>query len=79
MDIIQIIISKYILEVLGASIRWVYINFISLIIKRKEYVTFTNLWSPKISRGKKEENEMRNYMIGVIVFMFFIVLLVMAN
>ncbi len=72
MDIIQIIVGRYLLELIGAFVRYIYINTSSL-MGLKEYTTFGNIWSPT---KKKDENSETNHGVGAIIFILFITLLV---
>ncbi len=67
MDFIQIIFGRYLLEVLGAFVRYVYLNILGL-FKRVNYVPFSKLWSPKGNVERKKGNSELNHMIGVISF-----------
>ena len=75
MDFIQIILGRYLLEFLGALIRYVYLNIGSL-IKINNYTPFSKIWSPKGNIDKNNENGTLNHMIGVIFFGIVIVLLI---
>lgn len=75
MDFIQIILGRYLLEFLGALIRYIYLNIGSL-IKINNYTPFSKIWSPKGGIGKKNENSGLNHMIGVIFLGIVVVLLV---
>lgn len=75
MDFIQVIFGKYILESLGALIRYIYVNLIGL-IKNKNHTSFSNIWSPNQSTIIKNENSTLNHMIGVILFGIIIVLVI---
>ena len=75
MDFIEIILGRYLLEFLGASIRYIYLNIGSL-IKINNYTPFSKIWSPKGNIDKKNENSTLNHMIGVIFLGIVVVLLV---
>ncbi len=75
MDILQIIIGRFLLEFLGALLRYVYFNILGL-FKNVNYIPFSQLWSPKVSVKKRDENSELNHMIGVIIFGLIIFLLV---
>lgn len=75
MDFIGIILGRFVLEFLGALIRYVYLNIGSL-IKINNYIPFSKIWSPKGNIDKKNENSELNHMIGVIFFGIVIVLLI---
>ena len=72
MDILQIILGRYLLELIGASVRYIYISTSSL-IGFNEYTTFRKIWSPD---KKKDENSTTNHGVGVIAFGFIIILLI---
>lgn len=74
-DFIQIIFGRYLLELLGASIRYIYLNTISL-FKNTNYIPFLKIWSPKGNVDKQNENSTSNHMIGVIFFAVLLFLLV---
>ena len=67
MDIIQIILGRFLLEFLGALLRYVYLNVLGL-FKNVNYIPFSQLCSPKGSVKKRDENSELNHMIGVIIF-----------
>jgi len=67
MDFIQIIFGRYLLEFLGALIRYTYLNIIGL-FKSCNYTPFLKIWSPKGNVDKQNENSTSNHMIGVIGF-----------
>lgn len=75
MDFIQIIFGRYLLELLGALIRYTYLNIISL-FNSSNYTPFLKIWSPKRHIDKKNENSISNHMIGV-VFLGVVVVLLM--
>lgn len=75
MDIVGIILGRYVLEFLGALMRYIYLNTGSL-IKINNYTPFSKIWSPKGNIDKKNENSELNHMIGVIFFGIVIILLV---
>jgi hypothetical protein len=77
MDFLQIILGRYILEFLGASIRYVYLNIESL-IKNNNSTSFSNVWSPDGNK-KKNESGTLNHMVGVIFFGMLIFLLIIFN
>jgi len=72
MDIFQILVGGYILELIGACVRYIYLNTSSL-IGFNEYITFRKLWSPD---KKKDKNSTTNHGVGVIVFGIIIILLI---
>ncbi len=74
MDFLQIIIGRYLLELLGALIRYIYLN-IKELFTDNNYAPFFEIWIPKGSRNKKDENSSLNHMIGVIFFITIIILL----
>lgn len=75
MDFIGIILGRYLLEFLGALIRYVYLNIGSL-IKINNFIPFSEIWSPKGNIDKKNGNSELNRMVGVIFFGMVIVLLI---
>lgn len=71
MDILQILVGRYLLELIGACVRYFYLNTSSL-IGFNEYTTFRKIWGP----NKKEyENSTTNHGVGVIVFGIIIIFL----
>ena len=72
MDIFQILVGKYILELIGACVRYIYLNTSSL-LGFNEYISFRKIWSPD---KKKDENSTTNNGVGVIVFGIIIILLI---
>lgn len=75
MDFIGIILGGFVLDFLGALIRYVYLNIASL-IKNNNYISFSMIWSPRGKIDKENENSELNHMIGVIFFGIVIVLLI---
>jgi len=72
MDILQIILGRYFIELIGASIRFSF-NYISAQIRRNEYIPFASYWNKK--RGdyyQKLETEAGNRIVG---FIFFVLLI----
>lgn len=67
MDIIQIILGRFLLEFLGALLRYVYLNVLGL-FKNVNYIPFSQLCSPKGNVERKNGNSELNHMIGVISF-----------
>ena len=74
MDILQIIIGRFLLEFLGALLRYVYFNILGL-FKNVNYIPFSQLWLLKINVKKRDENSELNHMIGVVIFGLIILLL----
>ena len=74
MDILQIIIGRFLFEFLGALLRYVYLNVLVL-FKNENYSPFFQLWSPKVSVKKRDESSELNHMIGVIIIGLIIFLL----
>lgn len=72
MDILQILVGRYLLELIGACVRYIYLNTSSL-IGFNEYTTFRKIWSPD---KKKDENSTANHVVGVIVFGINIIFLI---
>ena len=65
MDLIEIIAGRYLIEFLGACIRFTYLNTMVL-FKEDDFIIFSEIWSPKGNNNKKNANSERNHMIGVI-------------
>ncbi|MCP2027488.1 hypothetical protein L1276_002645 [Flavobacterium sp. HSC-32F16] len=75
MDFLQIIAGRYLLELLGAFARFIYLNTV-ILFNDDDFILFSEIWSPKGKINKKEDNSNLNHMIGVIVFGSMIFLLV---
>lgn len=76
MDLIEIISGRHLLELLGACVRFTYLNAI-IIFKEDDFINFSEIWSPRGNINKKNANSERNHMIGVIllggtVFLFIV-------
>ncbi|WP_347050346.1 hypothetical protein [Flavobacterium olei] len=76
MDLIEIISGRYLIELLGACVRFTYLNAI-ILFKNHDFIVFSEIWSPKGNINKKSANSERNHMIGVIflggvIFLFII-------
>ncbi len=78
MDFIEIISGRIILEYLGASVRFLYLN-LRCLLNDNDFTTFSSIWSPTGSNKKKDGNSSLNHMIGVIFFGGLIFLLVIFN
>ncbi len=74
MEIIQIIIGRYLVELFGASIRYLLTNFFNK-IKGNDLISFSKLWSPKGDQYKKLETETSNRIAGLIFFVIFFIVL----
>lgn len=72
MNILQILVGSFLLELIGVCVRYMYLNTSSL-IGFNEYTTFRKIWSPN---KKKHENSTTNHGVGVIVFGIIIILLI---
>lgn len=70
MDIFQVIFGRYLIEFLGASLRFMYINLFGF-IRKKKYVSFSTFFSPKVSVEKGMENESFNRMLELIFCNYF--------
>ncbi len=75
MDFISIILGSYLLEFLGALIRYIYLNT-GVLLGINNYTPFSNIWTAKGNIDKKNGNSEKNHMIGVIFFGIIIVLLI---
>ncbi|WP_291286861.1 hypothetical protein [Flavobacterium sp.] len=75
MDLLEIILGRYFIEILGACVRFTYLNTIVL-FNEDDFITFSEVWSPKGNNNKKDANSERNHMIGVIFLGGIIFLLV---
>jgi len=74
MDFIQIIFGRALLEILGAVIRYIYLNIV-ITFTNNNYISFSEIWSPKVSNSKRNGNSSLNHMIGVIFFIIIVFLL----
>lgn len=75
MDFLEIISGRYLLEVLGAFTRYIYLNTV-IVFNDNDFISFSEIWSPKGNTNKKNGNTDLNHMIGVIVFGSMILLLI---
>jgi nitric oxide reductase large subunit len=75
MDFIQVILGRYLIELLGASVRYIYENSI-ILFTNKDFISFSKFWNPKMSKEKKLENEASNRIAGLIFFVIFFLILV---
>jgi hypothetical protein len=75
MDFLEIISGRYIIEVLGAFARYIYLNTV-IVFNDNDFISFSEIWSPKGNTNKKNGNSDLNHMIGVIVFGSMILLLI---
>lgn len=75
MDFIEIIFGRYLLEFLGALIRYMYLN-IGGLIKNNNYIPFSIVWSSKGNFDEKNNNSTLNHMIGVVFFGISIIILI---
>ena len=73
-DIFGVVIGRFILQLLGAIFRYIYLNFMFL-INRNEYRPFRELWTSK-TKSRNNDNDSTNHMVGVIFFGIFILLLI---
>lgn len=76
-DILGVIIGRYILQLLGAIFRYIYLNFMFL-INLNRYRPFRELWTSK-TKSRNSDNDSANHMVGVIFFGIFILLLMFFN
>lgn len=75
MDILQIIIGRYLVEFLGAFIRYLYSNLFNK-LKEENTIQFSKFWSPKGDKYKKLETETGNRIAGLIFFVIIFIILV---
>lgn len=75
MDFLQIILGRYLLELMGAFTRFIYLNTI-ILFNDDDFILFSEIWSPRGNVNKKNSNSELNHMIGAIVFCSIIFLLV---
>ena len=78
MDFLQIIVGRILLEYLGASVRFLYVN-LRCLLNDDDFTTFSGIWSPTGSNKKKEGNSSLNHMIGVLFLGALILLLIIFN
>ncbi|AWX45710.1 hypothetical protein HME9304_02737 [Flagellimonas maritima] len=74
MDIFQIIFGRFVVELIGASIRYVVANIINK-IKGKDFKPFSKFWTPDGSKYKKLETESANRIAALFVFVILLVLI----
>jgi hypothetical protein len=75
MDFLGIIAGRYLLELLGAFTRFIYLN-VAILFNEDDFILFSEIWSPRGNPNKKNSNSELNHMIGVIVFGSMIFLLI---
>ena len=73
-DIFGVIIGRFILQLIGAIFRYIYLNFLFL-INLNRYRPFRELWTSK-TKSTNRDNDSTNHMVGVIFFGIFILLLI---
>lgn len=78
MDFIALLSGRILLEFLGASTRFLYVN-LACLLNDNEFTTFSSIWSPTGNATKKDENSSLNHMIGVLTFGVMIFLLIIFN
>lgn len=78
MDIIGIIIVHYIFSFLGASLRFVILNFINLLTKKK-LLSFKFIWEENKTHYGNIENEILNTLIGFILFIVIATIIIQNN
>ena len=76
-DIFGVIIGRYVIQLIGAIFRYIYLNFMYL-INFNRYTTFMELWTSK-NKSNNSDNDSTNHMVGVIFFGVFIILLLFFN
>ncbi len=67
MDVIGIFIVHYIFSFLGASLRYVIINFRNIVLKKKK-IGFKYIWKGKGGKYSGIESETVNTLIGFVMF-----------
>ena len=72
MDILQILVGRYLLELIGACVRYMYLNTSSL-TGFNEYTISIKICG---SNKKEYENSTTNHGVGVIVFGIIIIFLI---
>lgn len=73
-DIFGVIFGRFMLQLLGAVLRYIYLNFMFL-INLNRYIPFRELWTSK-TKSCNSDNDSTNQMVGVIFFGIFIFLLI---
>ncbi|MGN7811064.1 hypothetical protein [Flavobacterium sp. 22076] len=75
MDFLEIIAGRYLLELLDAFTRFIYLNA-AILFKDNDFILFSEIWSPRGNSNKKNSNSELNHMIGVIILGSIIFILV---
>ncbi|CAI2766520.1 hypothetical protein [Flavobacterium collinsii] len=65
MDLLEIILGRYLIEILGACVGFTYLNTIVL-FNEDDFITFSEVWCPKGNNNKKDANSERNHVIEII-------------
>nr|WP_294788100.1 hypothetical protein [uncultured Flavobacterium sp.] len=79
MDPLQIFTGRYLLEILGACLRFIYLNIMIAFKEDGDFIVFSEILSPKGNTNKKNGNSERNHMIGVIFLGGTVLLLIVFN
>lgn len=74
MDIFQIIFGRFIVELIGASIRFLVVNILNT-IKGTKTLSFSKFWTPNSNEYKKLETETANKIVGLFFFVLVLVLI----
>ncbi len=77
MEVIGIIIVQYTFSLLGALVRFIVLNFIS-IFKDLDFISFQEIWKGKGNKRNNFNNEFVNTIIGLILF-FILASLIVKN
>ncbi len=76
MDLLQIFLGKYFIELLGASIRFFLANLKNKLLRR-DFIRFSKFWNNKGNQFEKMENETNNRIAGG--FFLIIVLIIVVK
>lgn len=74
MEVLQIILGRYLLELVGASVRYIYINT-GWLMGLNECSNFRKIWKPNKER---DENSTTNHGVGVILFGVIVIVLIIC-
>lgn len=74
MDIFQIVFGRFFVELIGAFLRYIFVNFI-LKVKGDALIPFSKFWTPNESEYKKLETEAANRIAAIIALIIFLIMI----
>ena len=78
MEIIGIVILNYVFGLLGASLRFIALNFRNL-IQSKKLINFKDVWSDNKTKKGKYDNYLLNVIFGAVLFFLFTSVVIKFN